>query len=108
MAILRKAKNDIASLVEAIVIRKSIKKAIKYLNNMKGSVKTTAYGIIAAFGVIIPQLLSILDGDPATNPDMKILVGAVITILGLLGIGFNARDKDVSTEAQKAAGTKMK
>ena len=56
--------------------------------------KTTAAGILGAIGILSTQLSAILDDDPTTSLDIKVIV----TALGVLGIGFLARDKDVSSK----------
>jgi len=64
--------------------------------------KTTVYGIIAAIGtavaVVAPQIEAIFDGDPATNPNWQIAIGAVIAVLALFGLGKSAKDAPAKPE----------
>ncbi len=57
--------------------------------------KTTAAGVISGVLMIGNELLAVLDDDPTT----KFTTAAFLTGLGLLGIGWFARDKDVSSVA---------
>lgn len=59
-----------------------------------GSWRTTAVGVLGAVLILGHQALALLDEDPAT----KINPEAVMTALGMLGIGFFARDNSVSSE----------
>lgn len=61
---------------------------------MKGSWKTTAFGILSALGIIATQVSYLLDADPATVFSLE----AVFAALGVIGIGFFARDNNVSSE----------
>ncbi len=58
------------------------------------SYKTTAAAVVGALGIILTQVYFQKDGDPETTFDFVRIVEA----LGLLGIGFFARDKDVSSQ----------
>lgn len=51
--------------------------------------KTTIIGVLTAIGVVVTQLLALLDGDPSTAFDLGILIGA----LGIGGLSFFAKDK---------------
>lgn len=66
---------------------------------MKKSWKTTAAGITAGIAIILTQVSYLLDADPATVFSIE----AVISALGLIGIGFFARDDKVTSE-QAGAG----
>lgn len=61
---------------------------------MNGSWRTTAVGILTAVSIISVQLVNIFDSDPKT----VFSVEAVLTALGALGIGWLARDRNVSSE----------
>ena len=61
---------------------------------MKGSWKTTAAGVAAGVGIIAAQVSYLLDADPATVFSIE----AVFAALGMIGIGFFARDNNVSSE----------
>ena len=63
--------------------------------------KTTVGGICAALGLAFTQLGNLLDNDPATIVDWKVLAGTLVTIAGLLGWSWFSRDKDVSSEGTK-------
>lgn len=56
--------------------------------------KTTAAGILGGIGLLATQLGNLADNDPATLFDYKVALMA----LGMLGIGFFARDGDKSSE----------
>ena len=56
--------------------------------------KTSLIGLLGALVILIPQLLAVIDGNPATILSLK----AVLTGLAMLGIGVAAKDGDKSTE----------
>lgn len=60
---------------------------------MKSS-KTTAVGVIGGLALILTQVWYQLDTDPTTVFELS----KVIEGLGLMGIGFFARDNDVTSE----------
>lgn len=66
---------------------------------MKSSWKTTVAGITAGLAIILSQVSYLFDADPQT----VFSVEAVISALGLIGIGFFARDNNVTSE-QVGAG----
>jgi len=59
------------------------------MKNLK-SWKTTAVGVLTGIGLIVTQLVAVLDGDPATIFDYKVLLAG----LAALGIGCLAKDGD--------------
>lgn len=61
---------------------------------MKGSWKTTAAGIVSGIAIILTQVSYLLDA----NPETVFSIEAVFAALGVIGIGFFARDNDVSSE----------
>jgi ammonia channel protein AmtB len=61
---------------------------------MKSSWKTTVAGITAGLAIILSQVSYLFDADPQT----VFSVEAVISALGLIGIGFFARDNNVTSE----------
>ena len=61
----------------------------------KKSWKAKAAGMVAAVGILATQIGNVLDNDPNTVLDMA----AVATALGVFGISWFARDKDVSSKA---------
>ena len=61
---------------------------------MKGSWKTTSAGVLAGIAIIATQVSYVLDADPATVFSLEAVFGA----LGMIGIGFFARDNNVSSE----------
>ncbi len=63
-----------------------------------GSWRTTAVGILGGLALLFGQAVAVLDSDPATTPSFE----RVIEGLGLMGIGWFARDNKVSSEAAGA------
>lgn len=58
--------------------------------------KTTVSGIVAGLAIIFTQVGYLLDNDPATT----ISVEAVVAACAVIALGWNSRDKSVSTEEQ--------
>jgi hypothetical protein len=58
--------------------------------------KTTVSGIVTGLAIIFTQVGYLLDNDPATT----ISIEAIVAAGGLIALGWNARDKNVSTEEQ--------
>jgi len=80
-----------------LVLKIAINKLINYLKSIKmKSTKTTIVGIVGGLAIILTQVYHALDADPATVLDFEAIVGA----LALMGIGWFARDKDVTSEQQ--------
>lgn len=97
------------SWIERLVIRKIIKVTIKKIENMKGSWKTSLLGWAILVGVAAKSVAALIDGNPATVFDFASVINALkdVGILIPAGIGLLfSRDKDVSTEQQKAASHK--
>lgn len=98
--------------IQRQVIRMIINKTIKKINRMNGSWKTSAVAWLTLIGVFIGSLiLPVLDNDPATVIDWNAVFEALKNagiVLPVWLIGILARDKGVSTEAQRRAGTKVK
>ena len=65
----------------------------KWIMRIK-SWQTTALGIIAGLLVVLPQIQNLIDGNPATVFVWEFFA----TGLGMLGIGFFAKDGDKSSE----------
>lgn len=61
---------------------------------MKGSWKTTTVGILSAIGIIATQVSYLLDA----NPETVFSIEACLAAIGMAGIGFFARDNNVSSE----------
>lgn len=61
---------------------------------MKGSWKTTAAGIVSGIAIILTQVSYLLDA----NPDTVFSIEACFAALGVIGIGFFARDNNVTSE----------
>lgn len=51
--------------------------------------KTTLAGIIAGIAVLLTQASYYLDSDPATKPDIAVILGA----FGVMGVGYSAADR---------------
>jgi hypothetical protein len=64
----------------------------------KASWKTTTAGIVAALSILLHQATAYLDTDPSTVFDISQVVAAI----GMLWLGFSARDNDVTSEQAKA------
>jgi hypothetical protein len=64
----------------------------------KGSWRTTLLGLLGALAVVSPELAHALDNDPATLCNWGLVIGAVLTGLGLGA----ARDNRVTSEAAGA------
>lgn len=58
--------------------------------------KTTVSGIVAGLAIIFTQVGYLLDNDPATT----ISVEAIVAAVAVVALGWNSRDKNVSTEEQ--------
>lgn len=56
--------------------------------------KTTILGLLGAIALLIPQVIAVLDDDPAT----QFSLAAVIAALGIGGTGIAARDNNQSSE----------
>jgi hypothetical protein len=60
--------------------------------------KTTVLGFIAGLLVVLPQIVNALDGDPNTIFSWD----TFLTGLGLMGLGYFAKDGNKTSEAVKA------
>lgn len=63
----------------------------------KRSLKTTIAGIASAIGIICVSIAAALDGDPETAVNIQTVlggVGSLLTLVGVSGIGFLAKDGD--------------
>ncbi len=97
------------SWAQRIILRLTINKFIKKFEKMEGSWKTSLMGWIVLIGVFATSVKNLLDGDPSTVFDMNALIEALKAVgIGIpLGIGLLfARDKNVSSEEQRAASKK--
>jgi len=56
--------------------------------------RTTIVGVLTAITLVAPQLLALLDNDPATVFSLDLFIAG----LGAMGIGIFARDNDKSSE----------
>lgn len=61
-----------------------------------GSWRTSLVGIISGVVLLLNQVMAILDADPATVFSWEQFTLA----LGMFGVGWFARDKNVSSEQQ--------
>lgn len=61
---------------------------------LKGSWKTTVLGVVLMVLAVCTQVKNVVDNDPATTFDWKVLVAGVTAGLGLM----HARDNGVSSE----------
>lgn len=63
--------------------------------------KTTVAGLTAAIGFVLTQLSNLLDNDSGTVFDAQGVskaISVIITLVGMIWLGFKSRDKDVSSE----------
>ncbi len=66
--------------------------------------KTTAAGVVAAIGILITLIANpLLDSDPATLPSWW---SGIAAAAGALGIGWFARDNNVTSEEAGAGEQK--
>ena len=63
---------------------------------MSKSWRTTAAGIAGLVAVLAIELKALVDSDPSTVFSIETVIGAVTAFV----IGWNARDKNVSSEQQ--------
>ena len=56
--------------------------------------KTTVVGFLTGLLLAVPQIINLIDSDPETLFDMKILIAA----LGAMGIGVFAKDGDKTSK----------
>lgn len=59
--------------------------------------KTTLTGVLAFIAAVSSEVVTLLDDDPATNPEWKIIIAAGAILFGLAA----ARDGDKSSEGRK-------
>lgn len=67
------------------------------MNKLKADIKnwrTTIVGILTGLMVMIPQIINLLDNDPATVFSLAIMMAG----LGTMGVGVAAKDGDKSSE----------
>jgi len=64
----------------------------------KTSWKTTTSGLVAGLIILLAQLQTVIDNDPETNPNIEVIISAI----GMIGLGFSARDNTVTSEDVKA------
>lgn len=62
--------------------------------------RTTVAGVLMALAMIIPQVQTLLDTDPTTNPDWSLIVAGISGAL----LGATSRDKKVSSKAMGLPG----
>jgi hypothetical protein len=68
------------------------------MNMLSGSWKTTVLGILGGLGILFGQVTALLDSDPNTVFSLETMMAG----LGVLGLGFFARDNGVSSESAGA------
>lgn len=76
---------------------------------MKGSWKTSLFGWVILIGALVTGLKNLLDGDPTTTIDFAAILDAFKNVGFAIPAGIGlifSRDKDVSTEEQRAASKK--
>ena len=78
--------------IAKIAIKKALNKLEKTID--MNSSKTTIGGVLGGLSLILTQLWYMFDGIDATTMD----VSQIIAGLGLLGLGWFARDNDKSSE----------
>ena len=60
--------------------------------------KTTALGILTGIGILITQVVAVLDNDPETVLEISIVIAG----LSAMGFGWFARDDNVTSESAGA------
>jgi hypothetical protein len=111
----RKAKaDDGLNWVERQVLKLVINKLIKKIQNMallKGSWVSSLMGWLKLAAAVSVAAIALIDADPTTKPDANAVLIAM-TAVGLAVPGWIhglvTRDKGVSTESQRRAGTTVK
>lgn len=68
----------------------------------KKSWRTTTAGILALIASLIPAAIAFIDGDPTTVVDTNEITAAIMGAI-MAYMGLSARDKNVSSEEQRAA-----
>jgi len=68
-----------------------------WLKNATQSPRTTILGVLTFLSILVAQLILIYDSDPNTNFDLTIVVGALLTMLGL----SQTRDANKRSEDHK-------
>ncbi len=68
---------------------------MKDLTPMLRSWITTLSGIVTMLALLLPEIQSILDDDPTTNPNMQMIMAA----FGVGGLGVAARDGNKSSKS---------
>jgi len=81
------------AIIEILLAKEWDMKKPKFLTNWK----TTAAGVVTAGAIIFPQVQYYIDDDPTTNPEWKIVLGAVGVLLGFAA----SRDGDKSSQGKK-------
>lgn len=61
---------------------------------MKKSWRTTMFGVIGGLVMLLGQVQTLLDDDPKTVPSYT----EIMLAIGVMGIGVNARDENVTSE----------
>lgn len=93
----------IGNWLEDKFLKLILKLALKRVDDMKGSWKTTVYGALGALTLIFSQIMYVIDGDPATVFSLEVFIAQVVGFIALFKAHQEARDKGVSTEQEKAA-----
>lgn len=69
------------------------------------SPRTTVWGLLAAFGAFLtltlPEIPGVVETLTAAQLTWARVAGGFLTVLGLWGIGHDARDNNVSSEQAK-------
>jgi hypothetical protein len=63
-------------------------------DEMKASWRTTLSGVFAGIVLLLGQAQTLLDDNPKTNPEYTVVMAA----FGMISLGWNARDEEVTSE----------
>ena len=75
---------------ERLALKIAVNRVIRRYPMLR-SWKTSSLGILGVIPVILSAIKTLMDGDPATNPDWTVVISAILMAFGLT----QAKDHDV-------------